>query len=105
MGFAVACSERVISLVLAGTIVAPDEDEWRTLYSRLHGERPGPGADRVPGARAFLQGAQPRRCLSVRSPRARRQTGRNFLSATRCQGRLASDGTSSCAGPAAHRRG
>jgi pimeloyl-ACP methyl ester carboxylesterase len=35
MGFAVACSERVISLVLAGTIVAPDEDEWRTLYSRL----------------------------------------------------------------------
>jgi pimeloyl-ACP methyl ester carboxylesterase len=35
MGFAVAHSERVISVVLAGTIVAPDEEEWRTLYARL----------------------------------------------------------------------
>jgi pimeloyl-ACP methyl ester carboxylesterase len=35
MGFAVAHPERVISLVLAGTIVSPDEEEWRTLYARL----------------------------------------------------------------------
>lgn len=35
MGFAVAYPERVISLVLAGTIVAPEEEEWRALYHRL----------------------------------------------------------------------
>ena len=35
MGFAVAHPARVISLVLAGTIVSPDEEEWRTLYGRL----------------------------------------------------------------------
>ena len=35
MGFAVAHSECVISLVLAGTIVAPEEEEWRTLYHHL----------------------------------------------------------------------
>jgi pimeloyl-ACP methyl ester carboxylesterase len=35
MGFAVAHPARVISLVLAGTIVAPEEEEWRTLYNRL----------------------------------------------------------------------
>ena len=35
LGFAVAYPARVISLVLAGTIFSPDEEEWRTLYSRL----------------------------------------------------------------------
>jgi pimeloyl-ACP methyl ester carboxylesterase len=35
MGFAVAHPARVISLVLAGTIVAPEEEEWLTLYNRL----------------------------------------------------------------------
>lgn len=35
MAFAVAHPSRVISLVLAGTIVSPDEEEWRTLYGRL----------------------------------------------------------------------
>jgi pimeloyl-ACP methyl ester carboxylesterase len=35
MGFAVAHPAHVISLVLAGTIVAPEEEEWRTLYERL----------------------------------------------------------------------
>jgi pimeloyl-ACP methyl ester carboxylesterase len=35
MGFAVAYPERVASLVLAGTIVAPDEKDWRALYHRL----------------------------------------------------------------------
>ena len=33
--FAVAHPERVLSLVLAGTIVAPDEDDWRALYHHL----------------------------------------------------------------------
>jgi pimeloyl-ACP methyl ester carboxylesterase len=33
--FAVAHPARVISLVLAGTIVSPDEEEWRSLYQRL----------------------------------------------------------------------
>src|SRR6185503_17755909 len=35
MGFAVANPARVISMVLAGTIVSPDEEEWRSLYQRL----------------------------------------------------------------------
>jgi pimeloyl-ACP methyl ester carboxylesterase len=35
LGFAVAHPARVISLVLAGTIFSPDEEEWRTLYGRL----------------------------------------------------------------------
>ena len=35
MGFAIAHPARVISLVLAGTIVSPDEEEWRSLYQRL----------------------------------------------------------------------
>jgi pimeloyl-ACP methyl ester carboxylesterase len=35
LGFAVAYPGRVISLVLAGTIFAPEEEEWRTLYGRL----------------------------------------------------------------------
>jgi len=35
LGFAVAHPARVISLVLAGTIFSPDEEEWRTLYQRL----------------------------------------------------------------------
>jgi pimeloyl-ACP methyl ester carboxylesterase len=35
MGFAVAHPACVMSLVLAGTIVAPEEEEWRTLYHRL----------------------------------------------------------------------
>lgn len=35
MGFAVAHPARVISLVLAGSTVAPDEEEWRTFYCRL----------------------------------------------------------------------
>jgi pimeloyl-ACP methyl ester carboxylesterase len=35
MGFAVAHPDRVISLILAGTIVSPDEEDWRTLYARL----------------------------------------------------------------------
>jgi pimeloyl-ACP methyl ester carboxylesterase len=35
MGFAVAHPTRVCSLILAGTIVSPEEDEWRTLYHRL----------------------------------------------------------------------
>lgn len=35
MAFAVAQPQRVASLVLAGTIVSPDEDEWRQLYARL----------------------------------------------------------------------
>jgi len=42
-GFAAAHPERVRSLVLAGTIVAPDEEEWRVLYARL-------GIARVRGA-------------------------------------------------------
>jgi pimeloyl-ACP methyl ester carboxylesterase len=35
LGFAVAHPARVISLILAGTIVSPDEEEWRTVYQRL----------------------------------------------------------------------
>src|SRR5262245_24836291 len=35
MGFAVAHAARVMSLILAGTIVAPDEEDWRVLYRRL----------------------------------------------------------------------
>jgi pimeloyl-ACP methyl ester carboxylesterase len=35
MGFAVAHPAHVMSLVLAGTIVAPEEEEWRALYQRL----------------------------------------------------------------------
>jgi pimeloyl-ACP methyl ester carboxylesterase len=35
MGFALAHPARTISLVLAGTIVSPDEEEWRELYQRL----------------------------------------------------------------------
>src|SRR5262245_29531970 len=35
MGFAIAQAARVISLTLAGTIVAPEEEEWRVLYRRL----------------------------------------------------------------------
>jgi pimeloyl-ACP methyl ester carboxylesterase len=35
LGFAVAHPARVLSLVLAGTIFSPDEEEWRTLYGRL----------------------------------------------------------------------
>lgn len=35
LGFAVAHPARVISLVLAGTIFSPEEDEWKTLYRRL----------------------------------------------------------------------
>jgi len=35
MGFAIAHAARVMSLVLAGTIVAPEEEEWRVLYRRL----------------------------------------------------------------------
>ena len=35
LGFAVAHPTRVISLVLAGTIFSPDEEEWRTFYDRL----------------------------------------------------------------------
>jgi len=35
MGFAVAHASRVMSLILAGTIVAPDEEDWRVLYRRL----------------------------------------------------------------------
>ena len=35
VGFAIVQPARVISLILAGTIVAPDEEEWRTLYRRL----------------------------------------------------------------------
>jgi pimeloyl-ACP methyl ester carboxylesterase len=35
LGFAVAHPSRVISLILAGTIVSPDEEEWRTFYHRL----------------------------------------------------------------------
>ena len=34
-GFAVAHTRRVLSLTLAGTIVAPAESEWRTMYERL----------------------------------------------------------------------
>lgn len=34
-GLAVAHPERVRSLMLIGTIVAPDEDDWRSLYGRL----------------------------------------------------------------------
>jgi len=32
---AVAYPERVLTLTLAGTIVSPDEDDWRQLYARL----------------------------------------------------------------------
>jgi pimeloyl-ACP methyl ester carboxylesterase len=35
MGFAIAHPARVMSLILAGTIVAPEEEEWRVLYGRL----------------------------------------------------------------------
>ena len=35
MRMAVAHPHRLHSLVLAGTIVAPDEDDWRELYGRL----------------------------------------------------------------------
>lgn len=34
-GFAVAHPERTRSLILAGTIVSPDEEEWREFYGRL----------------------------------------------------------------------
>lgn len=35
MGFAIAHADRVMSLILAGTIVSPEEEEWRVLYRRL----------------------------------------------------------------------
>ena len=35
LAFAVANPDRVQSLVLAGTIFSPAEDEWRTMYARL----------------------------------------------------------------------
>jgi pimeloyl-ACP methyl ester carboxylesterase len=35
LGFAIAHAARVMSLILAGTIVAPEEEEWRVLYRRL----------------------------------------------------------------------
>ena len=35
LGFAVAHPERTRSLVLAGTIFSPNEDEWRRAYARL----------------------------------------------------------------------
>lgn len=35
LGFAVANPARVRSLTLAGTIFAPDEEEWRAIYGRL----------------------------------------------------------------------
>jgi pimeloyl-ACP methyl ester carboxylesterase len=35
LAFAVAHPDRVLSLVLAGTIFSPAEDEWRTMYGRL----------------------------------------------------------------------
>ena len=35
LGFAVAAPARVRSLVLAGTIFSPNEDEWRAMYGRL----------------------------------------------------------------------
>jgi pimeloyl-ACP methyl ester carboxylesterase len=35
MGFAIAHAARVTSLILAGTIVSPEEEEWRVLYRRL----------------------------------------------------------------------
>jgi pimeloyl-ACP methyl ester carboxylesterase len=35
MGFAVAHPARVASLVLAGTIFSPEEEEWKTFYHRL----------------------------------------------------------------------
>jgi pimeloyl-ACP methyl ester carboxylesterase len=35
LGFACAYTERTASLVLAGTIFAPDEAEWREVYDRL----------------------------------------------------------------------
>ena len=35
LGFACAHPARVSSLILAGTIFAPDEAEWRTVYDRL----------------------------------------------------------------------
>ena len=35
LGFAVANPERTASLILAGTIFAPDEPEWRDVYGRL----------------------------------------------------------------------
>ena len=35
MAYAIAHPESVRSLVLAGTIVAPQEEEWRALYDRL----------------------------------------------------------------------
>ncbi len=34
-GFAVAHPDRVLSLTLAGSIVAPDEDDWRNVFGRL----------------------------------------------------------------------
>jgi pimeloyl-ACP methyl ester carboxylesterase len=34
-GFAVAYPERTLSLMLAGSIVSPDEDDWREMFSRL----------------------------------------------------------------------
>ena len=34
-GFAVAHPARTTSAVLAGTIISPDEDEWRKIYGRL----------------------------------------------------------------------
>jgi pimeloyl-ACP methyl ester carboxylesterase len=35
LGFACRFPERVSGLILAGTIFAPDEEEWRALYARL----------------------------------------------------------------------
>jgi pimeloyl-ACP methyl ester carboxylesterase len=35
MAFAIAHAARVMSLILAGTIVSPEEEEWRVLYRRL----------------------------------------------------------------------
>ena len=34
-GFAVTHPERILSLMLAGSIVAPDEDDWRDAFGRL----------------------------------------------------------------------
>ena len=35
MAFAIAHPERTRSLILAGSIVSPDEDEWRDMFGRL----------------------------------------------------------------------
>ena len=77
--FAVAHPARVISLILAGTIVSPDEDEWRAFYGRLGMARPPAArAERHPGdvpATAVRVSAIERSIGQVRPRKSGRRNG------------------------------